>query len=170
MWFLMQFMMSSFFSPTATGSVWPHLALPTVQIVAFALPPFKYRSHIFLPTVLALIFSSWSNLFTESLDIRVFLVAQWPWYLGTLNKLIFHPTPEEKYWRSDKPQREATTLPFLSKLKWSAALYCNPRGIGWNYQVKGVPEYVAPDTKARFLIQQAKRLAVCFIFMDAFYM
>ncbi|MCJ1395079.1 hypothetical protein MMC18_007960 [Xylographa bjoerkii] len=58
-------------------------------------------------------------------------------------------------------------MSFWTKLKWSAALYCSPRGIGWNYQVKGVPAYEAPRTKANFLLNQATWLAVIWLAIDA---
>jgi len=79
-----------------------------------------------------------ANLCTEALDTRSLLIIQWPWYLGTFEKLMSSSVPEKEYWRSDKPQAEAMVpnMSFLSKLKWSAAMYCSPRGgVGWNYQV-----------------------------------
>lgn len=161
--------MGGLFSPTATGCVLPHLLLPAAQIFALALPPFRYRAHIFVPIIFSLIYATWANLCTEALDIRIFLISQWPWYLGTLEKLISPSIPEEKYWRSDKPQTEAMdpNMTLMSKWKWSAAMYCSPRGIGWNYQAKGVPGYKAPDTKTKFFIEQGKRLLFYFIMLDA---
>ena len=158
------------FSPTAAGNVLPHLLLPLAQILAFALPPFLYRSHIFIPIIISLVFATWANLCSDDVALRSLMIGQWPWYLGTLEKLIFHPVPEKEYWRLDRPKAEAMSLPFISKLKWSAALYCNPRGIGWNYEVKGIPKYEAPGTKTAFMIGQAKRLAVHAIILDAIYM
>ncbi|KAL2041434.1 hypothetical protein N7G274_005816 [Stereocaulon virgatum] len=155
------------FSPTAAGNVLPHLLLPLTQILAFALPPFPYRSHIFIPIIISLVFATWANLCSDDVALRSLMIGQWPWYLGTLEKLIFHPIPEKEYWRLDRPKAEAMSLPFLSKLKWSAALYCNPRGIGWNYEVNGIPKYEAPGTKTAFMIEQAKRLAVHAIILDA---
>ncbi|CAF9922109.1 hypothetical protein IMSHALPRED_005340 [Imshaugia aleurites] len=58
------------------------------------------------------------------------------------------------------------SMPLLSKLKWSAALYVNPRGIGWNYQVKGIPEQRASDTRRGFFIQQFKEIAVVYLALD----
>ena len=162
--------MDSFFSPTARGKPWPHFVLPAAQILAFALPPFKYRSHVFIPIILGLILATWSNLCSDAVKVRFLMIVQLEWYLGTLSKLMFHPVPEKEYWRLDRPRAEALNLPFLEKLKWSAALYCNPRGVGWNYHVKGVPDYSPPHTKSRFFLQQAKRLAVCFILIDAIQM
>lgn len=160
--------MGAFFSPTATGGVLPHLLLPAAQILALALPPFRYRAHILVPIILSLIYATWANLCTEALDIRRFLITQWPWYLGTLEKLMSSSVPEKAYWRSDKPQAEAIApnMTFQSKRKWRAPLYCSPRVVGWNHQAKGVPKYRAPDTKTKFLMEQVKRLPVCFIVID----
>ena len=159
--------MDAFFSPTARGRAWPHFALPAAQILAFALPPFRYRSHVFLPIVLGLVLATWSNLCTVALNLRLLMILQAPWYLTTVGRLVFYPVPEKEYWRSDKSRAETMSLSFFDKMKWSAALYCSPRGIGWNYQVKGVPEYKPPHTKAQFFFQQIERLAVCFILLDA---
>lgn len=46
-------------------------------------------------------------------------------------------------------------------------MYCNPRGIDWNDQVKRLPEYRKPKTKTGFLIQEAEPLAVCYLDMNA---
>ncbi len=80
--------------------------------------------------------------------------------------------PEKEYWRSDKPQAEAMVpnMSFLSKLKLSAAMYCNSRRVGWNSHVKGDPGYRAPNTKTNFLIKQGKSLLVCFTVIDPFNM
>ena len=158
--------MSSPFAATATGNLLPHLLLPAVQILAFTLPPFHYRSHIFVPIILALIYATWSNLCSDAVDVRGFMIGQWPWYLNTLEKLLFHPVPEKEYWRMDKPAQEAMSMSLLSKLKWSAALYVNPRGIGWNYQVKGIPEQRASDTRRGFFIQQFKEIAIVYLALD----
>lgn len=158
--------MSSLFSATAAGNLLPHILLPLVQILAFALPLFRYRSHIFVPIILALIYGTWSNLCTDAVDLRGFMIGQWPWYLSTLEKLLFHPVLEKEYWRIGKPAQEAMSMSLFGKLKWSAALYCNPRGIGWNYQVKGIPEQRAPNTKKGFLIQQIMEIAIVYLALD----
>ena len=58
-------------------------------------------------------------------------------------------------------------MSFFNKLKWSAALYCNPRGIGWNYQVRGIPKQRAPNDKMGFILQQIKEIAIVFLAIDA---
>ena len=79
---------------------------------------------------------------------------------------MFHPVPEKEYWRMDKAAQEAMSMSLFGKLKWSAALYCNPRGIGWNYQIKGIPKQRAPNTKGAFLIRQIKEIAIVFLAID----
>ena len=158
---------STLFPSSAAGSIIPHLLLPTAQILAFALPPFRYRSHIFVPIILGLIYATWSNLYSDATDMRGLMIGQWPWYLNTLEKLLFHPIPEQDCWRVGKPAQEAMSMSFFSKLKWSAALYCNPRGIGWNYQARGIPKQRAPNDKMGFLIQQIKEIAIVFLAINA---
>jgi hypothetical protein len=60
------------------GSLWPHLLLPAVQIFGLALPPFKGRAAVLIPTICALVYATWTNLFPENVVGRGFLVAQWP--------------------------------------------------------------------------------------------
>ena len=99
--------------------------------------------------------------------MRGLMIGQWPWYLNTLEKLLFHPIPEKDSWRVGKPAQEAMSMSFFNKVKWSAALYCNPRGIGWNYQVRGIPKQRAPNDKMGFIIQQIKEIAIVFLAIDA---
>ncbi|KAL9130077.1 MAG: hypothetical protein Q9217_001636 [Psora testacea] len=150
---------------SAQGTILPHILLPAVQILALALPPFRYRAAIFVPIICFLVILTWTNLFTDALDLRVFLVGQWPWYLSTIERLCF-TNPEEDFWRVGRP-KEAMGMGFLSKLHWSAAMYCNPRGIGWNYQVKGVPRYDGENTRRWFFLNRAKWLAIHMLVIDA---
>ena len=104
------------FSPSATGSVLPHLLLSAVQIFALALPPFPYRATLFVPIILVLILATWANLCSDAVDLRSLMIGQWPWYLGTLEKLSFG-LPEQDYWRVDRPRAEALSMRglFLTK-------------------------------------------------------
>lgn len=102
-----------FFSPTATGSVLPHVLLPAVQIFAIASPPFSHRATLFVPIFLGLILATWANLFSDAVDLRILMIGQWPWYLGTLEKLSFG-LPEQDYWRVDRPRAEAMPMRGLS--------------------------------------------------------
>lgn len=151
------------------GSFLPHLVLPLIQILALALPPFRQRAVIFVPIIFLLVFLTWVNLFSPMIETRVILLAQWPWYLGTVEKLLL-ARPEEDYWRHNHKSREPLSLSWLTKCKWAAALYCSPRGVGWNYQVKGVPHYRGPSSKAGFVLDQSRWLAICFISIDALHL
>lgn len=160
--------LGSFFSPTATGTVWPHLLLPFTQIFALALPPFPHRSTVFVPLICVLVLLTWCNLCTDSVDLRALMIGQWPWYLGTITKLLYY-RPEVDFWRDGREKSEAFFMEGLSaeKWKWAAALYCSPRLVGWNQQVKGVPS--SPDMgkkKKDFVIERLKLLAFCFVLID----
>ena len=48
--------------------------------------------------------------------------------------------------------------------------FTNARGIGWNYQVKGVPAYNPPRTRVRFLLDQALWLGMVWLAMDALHL
>ena len=41
-----------------------------------------------------------------TVDLRSLMIGQWPWYLGTLEKLAFG-LPEQDYWRVDRPRAQA---------------------------------------------------------------
>jgi hypothetical protein len=58
------------------GRLWPHILLPTVQILALELPPFKGRAAVFIPIICGLVYATWTNIFTENVVARGFLVTQ----------------------------------------------------------------------------------------------
>ena len=158
----------------------PHVLLPVTQLLALTLPPFRQRAVIFIPLITLLAFWSYRDLLATKptgtnlhssanhlpLDIIVPLLSQWPWYLGTIEKLLFS-LPERDYWRLNRQQGEALTLSGYSKFKWAAALYCSPRGVGWNFRVKGVPAYTGPKSKLGFILNQLGWLTLCAIGIDA---
>lgn len=41
------------------------------------------------------------------------------------------------------------------------------RGVGWNWQVKGIPPGKANESRAHFLAKQTRGLLVCFLCLDA---
>ena len=147
-----------------SGNILPHILLPATQILALALPPFRHRATIFVPLIVGLVYATWSNLFMTATVGRAFLIAQWPWYMGTLAKLIFQE-PEQLYWRDGHPPQEATTMGFWDKLGWSTMLYLSPRGVGWNYRVRNVRPG-PKQTRGAFLRDALLWLAVCWIFLD----
>ena len=63
-----------------------------------------------------------------------------------MEKLLFS-MPERDTWRLDRVEGEALSMPFPRKLKWSVAIYCNPRGVRWNHQIKDIPKYNSLKTE-----------------------
>ena len=148
-----------------------HTLTPFIQILAatlaFFIPPFRYRALVFTPLIIFLIcitISSASS--SKDLDFQAFCMNQWPWYLATLEKLFF-TNPEQDFWRVDQPKAEAASMPMgLSKLRWSTALRLNLRGVGWNYQVKNIPQSTGPQTKWRFILYQLGSYVKTYLILD----
>jgi hypothetical protein len=149
-------------------SIYPHIGLYLVQILALASPPFQNRRTIFNAILIPLAVYALSHpYFTKDMAVAQPFNIGWSFYLATLAKLNFDDPPERHYWRIDRPAKEVTSYsPFgLEKLKWSASLMLNTRGIRWNHQVKNVP-VVRPTTKTRFLILNAYRFIKNLILVD----
>ena len=158
----------------------PHVLLPATQILALTLPPFYHRPTVFVILILSLAVWSYTDLFNNeptdtkshsptnhpSLDVIVPLLSQWPWYLGTVEKLLFS-LPERDYWRLNRQPGEALTLSWPAKLRWAVALYYSPRGVGWNFRVKGVPAYTGPKSRLGFVLSQMCWLTLCALGVDA---
>ena len=159
----------------------PHVLLPATQILALTLPPFHHRATVFVILILSLAVWSYSDLLNTEptdtnphsptnhhlpLDVILPLLAQWPWYLGTIEKLLFS-LPERDYWRLNRRRGEALTLSWRAKLQWAVALYCSPRGVGWNFRVKGVPAYTGPKSRLGFVWNQMCWLTLCALGADA---
>ena len=157
-----------------------HFLLPMTQLVALTLPPFRYRATIFVPLIVLLAVWSYIDLSHAEpidatlgpqnnrlpVDILLPLLSQWPWYLGTIEKLLFS-LPERDYWRLNRQRGEALTLSWRAKLNWAVALYCSPRGAGWNFCAPGTPVYTGPKTRSGFVLNQIGWLTVCAIGIDA---
>ena len=145
-----------------------HILLPATQLLALTLPPFHHRATIFVPLILVLAIWSYSDLLKSDLSVDTLLplISQWPWYLGTIEKLLFS-LPERDYWRLNRQPGEALTLSWPAKFKWAIALYCSPRGVGWNFRVKGAPRYTGPKSRLGFVLNQLGWLTVCAVGIDA---
>ena len=153
-------------TPQSMGSVIPHVLLPVAQPLILCLPPFKYRALVFVPIIVGLAYTTFQNVFTDDMELLCAMISQWPWYLGTIEKLLF-TYPEKDFWRLDRARAEASYMPpSLSKLMWSSSLWGNLRGIGWNHQVKGVPRATAPQTKWRFIFYQLGWYARYYLICD----
>ena len=140
---------------------------PFIQILALFLPPFKYRALLLTPPILACVcITILSASSSKDLEFQAFVMTQWPWYLATLEKLLF-ASPEQDFWRTDRPEAEAASMPMgLSKLQWATALRFNLRGVGWNYQVKNVPPLTAPQSKWRFILHQLSLYVKTYFIID----
>ena len=148
------------------GSFLQHLLLPLSQQLTLTLPPFRYREHIFVALIASLAYATYTNHFANTVEGRALSGIYWTVFPGTIEKLLFG-IPEEEYWRLDRPRAEAASKPFgLSKLRWTTALALNQRGIGWNYQVKGVPPTSAPQPKWPFLRHQLLKYVQYYIVSD----
>jgi hypothetical protein len=145
------------------GSIIPHLLLPCANILALASPPFKGRGLLWSSLTASLAYLSLFDSYPSNTPIRYGLSCIWVFYLWTLGVLLF-TQPEQTYWRLDRPRAEAASMPFgLQKLQWAAALWINPRGIGWNYQMKGVRLAKDPNSKLWFVLQQISWFLVYYV-------
>jgi hypothetical protein len=95
--------------------------------------------------------------------IRYGLTNLWFFCLPTIEKLLFSQ-PEQAYWRLDRQKAEAASMPFgFQKLKWATALWINPPGIGWNYQLKGARPAKYSNSRWIFVSQQLFRSLLYYI-------
>ena len=54
-----------------------------------------------------------------------------------------------------------TSLDLVSRIKWSFDLLCAIRGIGWNFQVAHLPQYLGPPSRWGFVFSRVLSLAKC---------
>jgi len=150
------------------GNVLPHILLPLSMILGLASPPFRGRGVFWTTVIGYLVYRSLLDEYPSDGQFRYVVAQSWFWYIPTIQKLLCSE-PEQDYWRLDKPQAEAAHMSFgLEKLRWAVALLINPRGIGWNFQIKSVPhpEY-RKEQKCRFLIRQTLRLLQGYFLVEA---
>ena len=157
-----------------------HVLLLAIQILALTLPPFQHRATVFAVLIVCLVALTYNDILDTKptdvdlhspanhvpVDIILPILSQWPWYLGTLGKLLFS-LPERDYWRLNHQRGEALALSWRAKLKWAVALYSSPRGVGWNFRVKGVPASMKPQSRPGFILNQSVWLSVCALGFDA---
>lgn len=110
-----------------------------LQILALWVPPFRGRAPIFVSAIIACAIVLHSERVGDDPQIAYAVGLSWVGYLSTIDRLLF-TTPELSCWRIGEKEGEAMSYGFgLKKLKWSAAIYLNPRGVRWNYAVvKGI--------------------------------
>lgn len=117
-----------------------YFLLPGLQILALWVPPFYGRAPIFVSAIIACAIVLHSGRASDNPQIAYGFGMAWPSYLATIDRLLF-TTPELSFWRIGEKGGEALHYGFgLKKLKWSMAQFFNPRGIHWNYMVKGITD------------------------------
>lgn len=149
-------------------NVLPHILLPISMILGLASPPFKGRGLFWSVLVAYLAYQTLVDEFPADQQLRYALSSSWFWYVVTLQKLLCSE-PEQAYWRLDRQQAEATCMRFgLEKIRWATALWLNPRGVGWNYQIKRLrpPEY-SNDQRFRFVFGQVLSLLKHYLVEEA---
>lgn len=144
-------------------SILPHLLLPCANILALASPPFKGRGLLWSSLIAYLAYLTLVDDYPVDTGVRYGLTNLWFFYLPTIEKLLFSQ-PEQAYWRLDRQKAEAASMRFgFQKLKWATALWINPRGIGWNYQLKGVRPAKYSNSRWIFVSQQLFRSLLYYI-------
>lgn len=109
-----------------------------LQILAFSLPPFRYRSAIFIPLLVITAIQTHSGPVTSNPQIIYAVGCLWPTYISTIDRLLFG-TAELECWAAGDVPKEAATWGFgWRKIKWSVKLLSDPRGVWWNFRVKGM--------------------------------
>lgn len=124
---------------TLNSPIAAFLILPGLQILSLWSPPFPGRSIVFVSAIVACAVILHSEKVSDDPQITYGLGMAWPSYLATIDRLLFS-VPEAAFWRVGEKPGEALGYGMFGwkKLKWGAAQIFNPRGIHWNYQVKGI--------------------------------
>ena len=111
-----------------------------LQVLAFSLPPFRYRSAIFVPLLVITAIYTYSGPVSNDPYIMYGVGTLWLMLIAALDRLLFG-TAELRYWADGDAPGEAATWGFgWRKIKWSMNLWADPRGVRWNYRAKGVRE------------------------------
>ena len=154
----------------ATGSVYPHLLLLLLQVLALSSPIFPSRRALFATVLASMAVLAHMNRFTNNPIHANFAALAWPHYLATIEKVLFcnPPGPETDLWRIDSTRQEALSFAGFGyrKIRWAVVLLFNLRGIRWNWEVKNVPksQVAGKVSRGRFLLWQIVNL-IGFVFM-----
>lgn len=125
-----------------------YFVLLGLQILALSVPPFRGRALVFVPAIVACAIVLHSDRVGDDPQIAYAFGMPWVSYLATIDRLLF-TTPELSFFRDGDRRGEALSYGFgLKKLRWSAALYFNPRGIRWNYAANGMTLDRSPSRQA----------------------
>ncbi|MCJ1240129.1 hypothetical protein MMC14_008129 [Varicellaria rhodocarpa] len=126
------------------SSIVPHALLFIIQILALALPSFRGRRSLISMLIIGLaIRALLGPHFTNNVGLAQLFTISWSYHMATLAKLAFsgEDGSEARFWRIDRPQKEAMRFAAFgwAKLKWALKMITNQRGIRWNFEVKNVP-------------------------------
>lgn len=149
-------------------SILPHILLPIFMILGLASPSFKGRGLVWSVAIAYLVYRTLVDEFPADKQLKYALSCSWLWYVPTVQKLLCSE-PEKAYWRLDRPRAEATHMPFgLKKIQWATALWLNPRGIGWNYQIKRLLPFIyATNRRRQFFFRQSLSLVEHYLTIEA---
>jgi hypothetical protein len=150
-----------------TGLILYILPLP-VCILSLWSPQFTLRGPLFSTLILFPLFLAQLYPFTSDSGFRFGLMLPWYIYFGTVAKILFS-VPERSFWRLGHEREEAVKMKEWgwAKFRWSVALMCSMRGVGWNFQVKGLPALEKEnETKGQFLTRQLASFVWLFLATD----
>lgn len=122
-------------SSSAIGAL-PHIVLPLLLLLAFAVPPFSGRGVLFASLIMATDYatkiSPWPQNVGESRPMRYGMAGSWLFTLPVLERILLH-VPERDFWLLDEAQLVREGRP--TELNWSKilSLATSPRAIGWNF-------------------------------------
>lgn len=144
-----------------------YILIILLSILSLWSPPFRGRGIIFSTLIATLLYVAQNNSFPRGTSTRFSTGLLWYVYLGTIEKILF-TTPEKAYWRLSKPREEAMAMAgfSLEKLRWALTLMASMRGVGWNFQVKGVPVGIPNETRWKFLLRQGRDLVFGCLALD----
>jgi hypothetical protein len=174
------------------NSFWPHLLVPTIHVLTLTLPPLPYRKFVCTVITALLAYPCFVNPGTQDTSLRYLRSSLWMYHLASVAKIaLFYP--ERDFWRTDDEkeheqrkkrirvsstedkkdprEHEAECMPFRwQKFKWALGLLFSYRGVGWNWQVKGVPKARLvngkEESKVSFCLRMVKEIALSYIALD----
>lgn len=155
----------------ALGSIYPHLALVAIQIIALNVAVSPGQRKLFALAIAGIAVAAQLNRFSQDVATANMFALAWPHYLSTLEQMLFSGPkgPAGDLWRLDRPVQEALSFSTFSlqKIKWAILLLLNLRGIDWTHQTQNIPKR-GPRyaSRARFLLVQCIELFGVFLMAD----
>ncbi|KAL6231685.1 hypothetical protein BDW75DRAFT_243679 [Aspergillus navahoensis] len=153
------------------GTLLPHLLMLPVQLFCLSVPPFPGRSLLLVSIITVIAYATYTNHPGDSVADRAMAGVHWTVLVGTLENLTFC-LPERDFWRETRGPSDAQSLRPLSfaKLRWALSLCVNLWGVGWNFQVRGIPTAKVARGKWGFLWFQLLKYLRCYLINDLLYL